>query len=97
MSSRAYQTSRLRIAGELAHRLPVAARGRADQRRRAVVRSKPRSRPAIAKLAASRFTSHSHGPGQRLVEVVDVEDELALGRGEHAEVGEVGVPAELHA
>ena len=24
---------------------------------------KPFSRPAIAKLAASRFTSHSHGPG----------------------------------
>ena len=25
--------------------------------------SKPRSRPATAKLAASRFTSHSNGPG----------------------------------
>ncbi len=25
--------------------------------------AKPRSRPAISKLAASRFTSHSHGPG----------------------------------
>ena len=24
---------------------------------------KPRSRPAIAKLATSRLTSHSHGPG----------------------------------
>jgi len=23
----------------------------------------PRSRPAIAKLATNRFTSHSHGPG----------------------------------
>ena len=34
-------------------------------------------------------------PGQRLVEVVDVEHELALGRAEHAEVGEVGVAARL--
>jgi len=27
-------------------------------------REKPRSRPMISKLAASRFTSHSHGPGR---------------------------------
>ena len=35
-------------------------------------------------------------PRQSLVEVVDVEDELAIGRGVGAEVGEVGVAAELH-
>ena len=34
--------------------------------------------------------------GQRLVEVGDVEDEVALGGGEHAEVRHVGVPAGLH-
>ena len=39
--------------------------------------------------------SHSQGPGCRLVEVVAVEDELPLGRAEHAEIGEVGVPADL--
>ena len=57
---------------------------------------KPRSRPATSKLAARRFTSHSHGPGQGLVEVVEVEQHLALRRGEHAEVQQVGVAAELH-
>ena len=36
-------------------------------------------------------------PRDRLVEVVDVEDELALGRLEEAEVHEVGVAAELSA
>ena len=33
---------------------------------------------------------------QRLVEVVDVEDQLPLGRAEHAEVRQVSVAAELH-
>ena len=36
------------------------------------------------------------GPRQRLVEVVEVEDEAAVGRREGAEVGEVGVAAGLH-
>ena len=36
------------------------------------------------------------GPGERLVEVVDVEHEPALGRREHAEVRQVGVAAALH-
>ena len=35
-------------------------------------------------------------PGQRLIEVVDVEKEVPLGRREHAEVGQVCVAAELH-
>ena len=35
-------------------------------------------------------------PGKRLVEVVDVEDQLPLGRREDAEVRQMGVPAELH-
>ena len=49
----------------------------------------------MARLAASRLTSHSHGPRQGLVEIVEVEDQVALGRGEHAEVAQVGVPAGL--
>ena len=57
--------------------------------------SKPRSRPATAKLATSRLTSHSNGPGKRLVEVVEAEDELPIGRGIAAEVREVRVAAEL--
>ena len=38
---------------------------------------KPSSRPAISTLVAKRFTSHSQGPTERLVEVVDVEHQLA--------------------
>ena len=36
------------------------------------------------------------GAGQRLVEVVDVEDQTAFGRSEHAEVGEMGITTALH-
>ena len=36
------------------------------------------------------------GPRGGLVEVVDVEDQPALGRAEHPEVGQVGIPAGLH-
>ena len=91
-SRRAYQTSRLRI---------VANSRIASRYARAVVRTavrvsfgvKSRSRPAIAKLAARRLTSHSHGPGKRLVEVVDVQHQTAIGGGEDAEVREVGIAA----
>ena len=58
--------------------------------------SMPIVRHATSMLAARRFTSHSHGPRQRLVEVVDVEHEAALGRGEDAEVQDVRVTARLH-
>ena len=95
-SRRAYQRSRL----------PHRRRNRASPRGRRVptarltpvrcLSSKPRSRPATAKLATSRLTSHSNGPGQRLVEVVDAEDEPPVGRGEGAEVREVRVAAQLH-
>ncbi len=82
--------AKLRIAcAVLAHRRrPTASRR--------CLALNPRSRPAIAMLAARRLRSHSHGPGERLVEVVDVEHEVALRRGEATEVREVGVAAELH-
>ena len=35
------------------------------------------------------------GRGQRLIEVIDVEDDVALGRGEPAEVDQVAVAASL--
>ena len=85
------------IAANAAHRLPVRADRREHDRRGAPCVENPLSRPAIAKLAASRLTSHSHGPGQRLVEVVDVEHQPPLRRGEHAEVRQVRVAAQLHA
>ncbi len=62
MSTRAYQTSRLRIAANWA----IAAlydRTTSVLIARRVFSSKPLSRPATAKLATSRLTSHSNGPG----------------------------------
>ena len=78
-----------------AHRLAVFRRRRSHDRRGAPPPPQPRSRPASEKLATSRFTIPLPRPGQRLVEVVEVEDEPPLGRGEGAEVGEMGVAAEL--
>ena len=57
---------------------------------------KPLLRAAIVKLAAMRLTSYSNGPGQRLVEVVQVEQQRSLRRRVHTEVREMRVAAELH-
>ena len=96
MSRRAYQTSRLVIAAKLvmASRYDWAAITTAL---RAVLAGNSRARAAISKLAARRFTSHSNGTVAGLVEVVDVEDELAVGRREPTEVRQVGISAALHA
>ena len=61
-SSRVYQTSMLRISAKraIASRYSRAA---AITTERQTASSKPRSRPATAMLAASRFRSHSNGPG----------------------------------
>ena len=91
----AYQTSRLRAAANSCIRSRYSATQDRDDRPGGPRREKPRSRPAISKLAASRLTSHSHGPGKRLVEVVHVEEQAALGGGEHAEVRQVRVTADL--
>ena len=96
-SRRAYHVSRFVRGCKLRHRLPVrphAVGARAHARSSA---ENSRDRAAISKLAASRFTSHSNGPGVRLVEVVDVEHERAVGRREPTEVREVGVAAALDA
>ena len=61
-SRRAYQTSRLRASASLR----IHSRYEPTAASTAFVRSafvKSRSRPAISKLAASRFRSHSNGPG----------------------------------
>ena len=48
---------------EAAHRLAVGAQARSGLPSFASASEKSRSRPAISKLAARRFTSHSNGPG----------------------------------
>ena len=59
-------------------------------------RENPRSRPG--NLEAGRQALHIPlpGAGKCLVKVVDVEDQAALGRAEHPEVGQMGVTAALH-
>ena len=58
--------------------------------------SKPRSRPAIARLATRRLTSHSHGPGSVSSKSLMSNTSRRSGDGEAAEVGEVRVAAALH-
>ena len=55
----------------------------------------PLLRAAIVKLAAIRFTSNSKLPRQRLVDLFTSEQHLPLRRGEHAEVRQVSVAAQL--
>ena len=82
-------------AGELPHRPPVRPDRREHDPPALLGREAPR--PA-GDLEAGRQPLDVPLPrtGQRLVEVVDVEDEVPLGRGEGPEVGQVRVPARLH-
>ena len=91
---RAYQSSRLPIPANprIASRY-AARRGRADRPPRLRVEAavaardgEARDEPLDVPLERAR---------QRLVEVVDAEDEAPIRRGERAEVGQVGVAAEL--
>ena len=79
---------------ELGHRLPVGPHRR--QRRRARVRL---GEPVVAARdrEARRHPLHVvlERPGQRLVEVVQVEQQPPLGRGERAEVRQVRIAAQL--
>ena len=57
---------------------------------------KPRSRAGDLDARGQALDVPLERAGKRLVEVVEVEDEVALGRREAAEVREMGVTAELH-
>ncbi|HEY1539894.1 MAG TPA: hypothetical protein VGF63_10890 [Solirubrobacteraceae bacterium] len=84
------------LSGERAHRLAVGGRRLTDGVRDllggelavATGDAHARREPLDVPLPRSR---------ERLVEVVDVEEELAFGRGERAEVRQVRVSAQLHA
>ena len=95
ISKRVYQTSRLRIAANSAIRVRYAA----------TVSRTTRSWSVHREAAVSRSDQHADGEaldiplpraGERLVEVVDVEDEPPLGRGVEPEVREMRVAAALH-
>ena len=78
-----------------AHALAIARDAGGRRSRAGRTGLNPRSRPRISKLAASRFTSHSHGPGSVSSKSLMSNISLPLGRAEHAEVRQVRVAAEL--
>ncbi len=84
------------LGGEVAHRLAVGANHGPDDLH-------PRLAPQAVFAGGDREAGAEAldvplpRPGQRLVEVVEVEDEAPVGGGEGAEVGEVGIAAGLHA
>ena len=90
-----YHTSRLLHPRELRHRGAVPA-------------DRVEHDPVLllgAKAVVARRDQHAHGqaldvplprPGERLIEIVDVEHQPPLGRGEHPEVRQVRIPAALH-
>ena len=96
MSRRAYQTSIVRIAANVAHGLAVGANRRCT--------TMPRCAACVEATVAARDHEARRQaldvplprPGQGLVEVVEIEDEAAMWRSEGAEVRQVRVAAQLH-
>src|SRR4051794_19777991 len=79
---------------EPAHLTPVFAGGARDGGA-AIARLEAAVEPCDLEARGQALDVPLERAGMRLVEVVDVEDQAAVGRGEHAEVAEVRVPAEL--
>ena len=95
MSRCAYQTSRNGCPAKPRIAVRYASAAARTILRRALP-GNPLSRPATARLAASRLTSHSNGPGRVSSKSLTSKTRLPLRRGERAEIGQVRVPAQLH-
>ena len=95
MSRCAYQTSSKRLLGEPAHRGAVAL-GRREDDLAAGLGGEPVVPSGHGQARRQPLDVPLERAGQGLVEVVDVEDQPPLRRGERAEVGQVRVPAQLH-
>ena len=80
---------------ELADGLPVAVGRHGPPACDRSTSSKPRLRAATSMLAARRLRSHSNGPGSVSSKSLTSKIMSRSGRGEAAEVDQVGVPAEL--
>ena len=93
-SRRVYQTSMFRISAKRAIASRYSRTAVVVTERRSAS-PKPPSRPATAKLAASRLTSHSNGPGRVSSKSLMLKTRRPVGRREDAEVREVRVAAEL--
>ena len=94
MSMREYQMSRLRIAANVRM---LSRYERADLLvdRGALLLVEAAIAPGDGEARGEPLDVPLERAGERLVEVVEAEDELAVGRGEAAEVRQVGVAAEL--
>ena len=94
-SRRTYQRSRFGIAAKLRHPLPIRLHDHAVDRLTVGL-----IEAAVSPCDLEARDEALHVPleraRQRLVEVVDAEHQPPVGRGEHPEVGEVRVTAELH-
>lgn len=82
-------------AGELAHPLPVAPHAR-PHGGRAPSAGEPVGAAGDGQARGEPLDVPLPRAGERLVEVVDVEDQVPLGGGEQPEVQHVGVTAQLH-
>ena len=80
----------------LEHVLAIGPRAGTGCIRTATASPSPLSRHAMTKLAPSRFTSHSHGRGKRLIQIVNVELHPAFRSAKAAEVHQVSIAAALH-
>ena len=85
----------VRHPGEGPHRLSISGhRGRDDLA--AVLAGEPVAAGSHFHAGRQPFDVPLPRAGQRLIEVVDVEDQEALGRAEDPEVRQVGIPARLY-
>ena len=80
--------------GELPHRLAVVAHG-AEHGGTGLRRGEVAVSPGDLKAGGEALDVPLPWPREGLVEVVDVHDQAAIGRGEDAEVREVGIAAGL--
>ena len=84
-----------RLAGEGAHRRPVALGPRQDDLA-AVLGGEAVVPPGHGQAGRQPLDIPLERAGQELVEVVDVKHQPPRGRGERAEIGQVRIPAQLH-
>ena len=87
--------SQVRHRGEGPHRLPVAGDGGRDDLA-AVLGAEPVAAGGYLHAGGQPLDVPFPRAGRRLIEVVDVEDQAALGGAEDAEVRQVRIPARLH-
>ena len=94
-SNRSYQTSSARIPANRAICSPITSHHRQHRRR-----DSPGAKSVVPagdhETGRQAFDVPFPRAGQRLVEIVHVENQIPLGRGKHAKVQQVAIAAQLH-